>query len=111
MAIITEHHLRLIRDEIVRAINPKSLILFGSQARGTAHDRSDIDLLVVNEPPSSSGWSRRKEIGKIRRCIPPIGIPIDVVLFTPDEIRRWSDTTNHVVSEANKEGKVLHERP
>ncbi|MHC4519961.1 MAG: nucleotidyltransferase domain-containing protein, partial [Planctomycetota bacterium] len=36
-----------IRHRLVNAFHPDKIILFGSQARGTADDRSDVDLLVV----------------------------------------------------------------
>ncbi len=111
MASVTEDQLQWLTNTIARAVNPKRIILFGSQARGTADDRSDVDLLIVDDPAPSSSWSRRREIGKIRRSIPPMGIPVDVVLFTAEEVGRWKDTTNHVIGDAYREGKVLYERP
>ncbi len=36
-------------DSVVRAMNPVEVWLFGSHARGEAHDGSDVDLLVVVE--------------------------------------------------------------
>jgi predicted nucleotidyltransferase len=111
MSCITEEQLDQITERIARAVNPERVILFGSQARGTTDERSDIDLLIVGGRPSDSGWSRRRQIGRIRRSIPRVGIPVDIVLFTPDEVDHWKDTTNHVVSEAIREGRVIYERP
>ena len=88
-----------------------SIILFGSQARGTANVGSDIDLLIVGDRPNQETWSRRREIGRIRRALPLIGRPIDILLFTPEEVESWRHTTNHVVSQALREGMVLYERP
>ena len=34
-------------DTIVREFNPKKIIIFGSVAKGTADDHSDLDILVV----------------------------------------------------------------
>ncbi len=42
---------------------------------------------------------------------PSVGLPIDLLLFTPEEVEQWRHTTHHVVSEALREGKVLYERP
>ena len=39
--------LQRITDIIIQNCNPEKVILFGSQATGTAQDDSDIDLLVV----------------------------------------------------------------
>ncbi|MEK6608489.1 MAG: nucleotidyltransferase domain-containing protein [Myxococcota bacterium] len=36
----------------------RSVVLFGSWARGEATDRSDVDLAVVVDPPSEGDWSR-----------------------------------------------------
>ena len=45
------------------------------------------------------------------RGLPSVGVPIDLLLYTPEEVEQWRHTTNHVVSEAMREGKVLYERP
>lgn len=111
MITVTRLQLKSIADAIKRVAEPNRIILFGSQARGTADKNSDIDLLIIGQPPLSSSWSRRREIGRIRRSLPATGIPIDVLFFTPDEVAKWRDSTNHIISEALQEGEVLYERP
>jgi predicted nucleotidyltransferase len=111
MVTISNDELAVIADRIIHLANPRRVILFGSQARGTAKEGSDIDLLIIGDRSSDKAWSRRREIGRIRRGLPFVRVPIDILLFTPDEIEKWRDTTNHVVSEALREGKVLYERP
>src|SRR5262245_9157897 len=111
MVTVSNDQLASLSDWIIRLVNPRQVILFGSQARGTATVGSDIDLLIVGDRPSEATWSRRREIGRIRRSLPYLGIPIDILLFTPDEVEKWRHTTNHVVSQALREGKVLYERP
>ncbi len=103
--------LRTIADQIVRVADPIKVILLGSRARGTERADSDIDLLVVAERPINEPWSRRRAIGNIYRGITCSNIPIDVLLFTPDEIIRWQDSKNHIVHKALTEGAVLYERP
>ncbi|MGH9351401.1 MAG: nucleotidyltransferase domain-containing protein [Terriglobia bacterium] len=39
--------LRLTTNRLVEPFHPQRIILFGSQARGTAEDRSDVDLLAL----------------------------------------------------------------
>jgi predicted nucleotidyltransferase len=36
-----------LRDRLVAALKPRAIWLFGSRARGDAHEESDFDLLVV----------------------------------------------------------------
>ena len=100
-----------LRDAVLRQMNPLLLIVFGSQARGTATPDSDIDLLVVDDRPFSATRSRRRIVGDIRRGLPADRHPIDVLLFDSSELNRWRETTNHVISRALKEGVVLYERP
>ena len=108
--IISREQLTAIADAIKQTANPELVILFGSQARGTANEDSDVDLLIVGNRPLNEAWSRRREIARIRRCLPPLKVPIDILFFTPDEVLRWKDTTNHIVSEAFREGEVLYKR-
>ena len=100
-----------LRDAVFRQLNPLLVVVFGSQARKTANADSDIDLLVIDDQPFSATRSRRRVIGDIRRSIPADPHPVDVLLFDATELRRWRETTNHVIARALKEGVVLYERP
>jgi uncharacterized protein len=111
MVTLSSEMLVSVAERIIHLANPRLVILFGSQARGTASEDSDIDLLIIADRSSEESWSRRREIGRIRRGLPIVGVPIDILFFTPDEIEKWRHTMNHVVSEALREGKVLYERP
>ena len=110
MITVSREQLSSIAEAIRRVSNPHLVILFGSQARGKADRDSDIDLLVVGDPPTMGKWSRRHEIGKIRRSLPNTKLPVDILFFTPEEVRKWRRTTNHIVSEAFREGEILYER-
>jgi predicted nucleotidyltransferase len=108
---VSKAQLMALTEVIVQITHPKLVVLFGSQARGAAAQHSDIDLLIVGERPESTTWSRRREIGRIRRTLPPIGVPVDILFFTPDEVAYWRDTTNHIIHDAFRDGEVLYERP
>jgi len=111
MVTVSNDQLASLAERIIDLANPRQVILFGSQARGTAKEDSDIDLLIIGDRSSGETWSRRREIGRIRRGLPLIGVPIDILFFTPQEVEKWRNTTNHVVSEALREGRVIYERP
>lgn len=107
---VDSHTLESLRDAVLRNVDPLLVVLFGSQAKGTANEDSDIDLLVIDKRPFSPHRSRRRIIGAIRRSIPPNRFPVDVLLFDAGELQRWRQTTNHVIARALREGVVLYER-
>jgi hypothetical protein len=49
--IIDEPLLQDIVDAIVQEVDPETIILFGSRARGDALPDSDVDLLIVEKEP------------------------------------------------------------
>lgn len=80
---VTREQIEALAKRIAEEFRPQRVILFGSQARGTPNEDSDVDLLVVL--PFSG--PRYRTAAKIRTCLPH-GIPIDVVVRSPDEAGR-----------------------
>lgn len=94
-------------DRIVARFQPSRVVLFGSQARGTASKWSDVDLLVVmGEAPDK----RRLEV-EMRRLLGGLGVGKDIVVTTPDEIASRGQVVGTVLHAALRDGKVLYERP
>jgi predicted nucleotidyltransferase len=91
---------------IVRRFRPEKIILFGSHARGTAGPDSDVDLLVIM-PVEGSKREKRIEIGV---ALSDFGIPLDVVLSTPEELELRRRIPGTIERPALLEGKVLYER-
>ncbi|MEK7299058.1 MAG: nucleotidyltransferase domain-containing protein [Candidatus Margulisiibacteriota bacterium] len=92
---------------IVAATHPEKVILFGSYARGTEGPDSDVDLLVI---ASHDTQSRRAELRKIWHALSGIMVPKDVLVYNREDVKKWQDTPNHVISIALKEGKILYEQ-
>src|SRR5262249_57685334 len=86
MVTVSNDQLASLAERIIRLVDPRQVILFGSRARGTAKEGSDIDLLIVGDRSPDETWSRRREIGRIRRNLPFIGVPIDILFFTPHHV-------------------------
>ena len=95
---------------VVEASDPERIILFGFTVRGDAGPDSDVDLLVVEKESSFKG-GRRSESSRIRRALWRFSVPIDILLFTPEEVDKWKDSTNHIIARSLREGRVLYDRP
>lgn len=94
-------------DSIVRHLNPKQIIVFGSQARGTAHAESDWDLLLVLDDETRPEQVNWEVMGKVR-----LGIsgPVDFVTFRESTFRERVDIVGSLPWIAASQGTVVYER-
>ncbi|MEW6181733.1 MAG: nucleotidyltransferase domain-containing protein [Bacillota bacterium] len=93
-------------ERLVSGFQPHKIILFGSQARGTADQRSDVDILVVC--PISG--SRRALMVAMDRALRGLKFARDIIVLTPEEFERDRHIPGTVARPAWREGKVLYER-
>lgn len=82
-------------------IQVEQLILFGSQADGTARESSDIDLIVISSSFASKGYWERIDI--LSEAIYEVFAPIEATAFTPEE---WQSGQSLMVDYA-KEGVLV----
>jgi len=61
-----------------------SAVLYGSWAKGTLTEESDIDILLISNEIHSKKHKRGKEIAQIKEWL-SLGRPLDILLLTPDE--------------------------
>lgn len=96
--------LRLIEE----AWQPQAIWLFGSRARGQAHDDSDWDLLVVVpdelaarlEAEPLAGWELRRQ-ARVRA---------DVIACGASDFREGAKVPNTLAYEATHAGRLIYER-
>ena len=100
---------RFVRDVAAR-FQPEKIILFGSYARGEAGPSSDLDLLIVERGPLGQGRTRRSEIKRLRRALWDFRVPIDILVYTEDEVTASQQSVNHVIAHSLREGRILYER-
>lgn len=98
--------IRQMIQVITRQFKPERVILFGSQARGAGTKYSDIDFLVV----LSSVSNNREAAIQIRRALAKFPVAKDIIVTTPEEIKRRGSLVGSVLRSALKEGKVIYER-
>jgi predicted nucleotidyltransferase len=92
---------------LVRRFDPEQIILFGSQARGTAGPDSDVDLLVVMPVKRAKKADTEIEMGVV---LHDILVPMDIIVVTPDEVERRRHIPGTIIRPALLEGKVLYAR-
>ena len=96
-------------EEIVTRIRgasrPKQIILFGSRARGDARPDSDYDLLVIQE----SDQPRYQRAVPLYSALADLPAEVEVLVYTPHEVREWSAVPQAFVTTAIREGKLLYE--
>jgi len=95
------------KTRLVENFHPQRIILFGSQARETADERSDVDLLVV----CPIQGSRRALMVAMDRALKGLPIARDILVLTPEEFDRDRHMPGTVARPAWKEGRVLYEAP
>ena len=102
-----DHHLieEIVR-RIVEAVHPEKIILFGSYAYGKPNEESDIDILVVTR----SNLPRYKRSIPIYRVLADLLIPMDVLVYTPQEIEAWKDVPQAFITTVLKRGEAVYEK-
>lgn len=77
----------------------KEVILFGSRAKGTHNDRSDIDLAIQNSKID------RHTLGKIKFEIDNSDVPFTVDLVLLEQINNVS-----LLAEIERYGKIIYKK-
>ena len=98
------HAIRKLAREIADRFRPDRIILFGSYAYGTPHAESDVDLLVIMPARNVIDQAVR-----IRMALAPRSFPLDLIVRTPEFVRRGLEGEDWFLREIVGKGKVLHE--
>ena len=105
-AMINRSDIERVAREIGTAAKAERVVLFGSYANDRMTADSDVDFLVVAE----SDLPRHKRSRELYRQLRPLRFPLDIVVYTPDEVQRGCRTPVSFVSQALQEGKTVYER-
>ena len=105
--MITQETIQEAVNRLVTTAQPSKIILFGSHSRGEAHDRSDLDFLVIEETVTA----RRTETVRLQDALRSLRIPVDIVVASEKTYQAWQDTPNTIYYDASREGKICYEKP
>jgi len=103
--MISNETLLEVKERLVNGFGPERIILFGSQARGTADDRSDVDILVV----CAFEGNRRHLMLEMDRALRGLRLARDILILTPEEYEQNRHIPGTIARPAWKEGRVLYE--
>ena len=104
MREISEEAIQEIKEKIVNHFQPEKIILFGSYAFGCPKKGSDLDLLIVKESDSP----RHKRSIPIRRLFRGYMIPMDILVYTPSELKRYEDVKGSFAHRVLSKGRILY---
>ena len=105
MIRVTDDVLKAVSQRIADAIHPDRIILFGSRAWGNPDESSDIDLFVVVSHSDQPSYRRAVPV---YRALRGIGVPVDVIVQTREEVERGRTVKTSLVRKVLEEGKVLY---
>ncbi|EKE22232.1 MAG: DNA polymerase beta subunit [uncultured bacterium] len=93
-----------IKEKIVQEINPEKIILFGSYAWGKPTDSSDVDLFIIQK----SDEPRRQRQVDLRRKLWGSGVPMDLLVYTQEELDYRLELEDFFFEKIINEGKVIY---
>lgn len=105
MQQMTETRINEITRRICDAVTVEKIILFGSRAWGNPDESSDLDLFVIVPQSKEPSYRRARPILKNLRGI---GVPIDVVVQTHEEVERGRQVATSLIKMVMEKGRVLY---
>jgi predicted nucleotidyltransferase len=95
-----------VTRRILETVQPQRVLLFGSSVRGEFNTDSDLDVLVIVQGPVH----RRQLAQKIDHNLHGVGLPVDIVVATEEDIVQYGDKFGTILRPALREGQVLYAR-
>jgi uncharacterized protein len=105
--MIAKDKIAEIIKKIAIGYNPDKIILFGSYAIGNSNDDSDLDLFIIKD----SDLPRPQRTAQVRKMLYGSMIPMDLIVYTPEEIEESKGNKFSFVFKVLNTGKTLYERP
>ena len=99
-----QKEIKRIADQIVKKYKPEKIILYGSFACGKPHKDSDADLLIIKNTKKG----RTKRHLEVDRLLLDRTMPLDILVYTPEEIKKRLLLGDYFIENIIKQGKLLY---
>ncbi len=106
--MVGEEIIQEATKRLVDQFHPERIILFGSHARGSADEHSDVDFLVIVGPGAKR--NRLRMMVAMDGALGGMGFAKDIVVLTPEEFEEDKEIPGTIARYAMKEGRLLYER-
>lgn len=102
---IYQKEIQKITQQIVKNYKPEKVILFGSFAYGKPKPFSDVDLMIIKN-------TKKRLVDRIKEVLFMIdsNLPLDILVYTPQEFKREVKLGEFIFEDIDKQGKVLYEK-
>lgn len=103
---VTTSLLKSVVEKLIGSLDIEKIILFGSYASGVPTKNSDVDLLVILN-------TREKGIKRyalVSELLEPRKVPMDIIVKTPEEIKKRACYFDPFMKRILQTGKVLYEK-
>ena len=87
-----------------KAARARKVVLFGSHASGHVRPDSDVDFLVIAE----SNLPRHKRSRELYALFHPYPFPMDILVYTPQEVETQLKDPDSFVSTVLAQGKEVY---
>ncbi len=104
--MIDQSFLNSVVARIVANYEPDRVLLFGSQARNSVNEASDIDLLIIKHTTVPM-WRRGRNVQALFANSP---VKLDLLFYTPKEIEEERARPHSFVNMALASAQVLYSR-
>jgi uncharacterized protein len=98
--------LQQVTKKIAQQFQPEQIILFGSRAWGKANPDSDVDLLIIKDTQKST----RELARQIDGTIFPRPFSLDIIVHTPQQIKRRQAIGDFFITDILTKGKTLYDK-
>lgn len=102
--MVTTEQINEIVRRVVENYHPEKIVLFGSYAYGKPTEDSDLDLLIIKKET----LPRHQRGREVRKNLRGLKIAIDLIVYTDEEVQRWSAVSPAFITTIMKKGKVLY---